>query len=189
MIYLLRHGLDDETYIGGWSDVSLIDEGINQVSEIANKIKANESIHIEKVIASNVKRTIETAEIVTSILGLKEFETTHILREQSKGRLNGMLKSDSERLYPEYFGPALTPETIYPDGESLKDLYIRIRDNLSYLSDLSDNTLLITHRGVINMLYYILNELPLDMDKKKFDVTHASLHEFDKKNKSIRKVM
>ena len=27
MIYLLRHGLDDESYIGGYSDVSLIPEG------------------------------------------------------------------------------------------------------------------------------------------------------------------
>ena len=27
MIYLLRHGLDDEEYIGGWSDVGLTFEG------------------------------------------------------------------------------------------------------------------------------------------------------------------
>lgn len=31
MIYLLRHGLDDENYIGGWSDISLTEEGIKQV--------------------------------------------------------------------------------------------------------------------------------------------------------------
>ena len=33
MIYLIRHGLDDEAYIGGWSDVDLISEGIEQVEE------------------------------------------------------------------------------------------------------------------------------------------------------------
>ena len=32
MIYLMRHGQDDENYIGGWSDVSLIPEGIVQVN-------------------------------------------------------------------------------------------------------------------------------------------------------------
>ena len=31
MIYLLRHGLDDEDYIGGHSDVDLIDEDIYYV--------------------------------------------------------------------------------------------------------------------------------------------------------------
>ena len=33
MIYLLRHGLDDENYIGGYSDVKLIPEGIEQVKK------------------------------------------------------------------------------------------------------------------------------------------------------------
>ena len=31
MIYLLRHGQDDELYIGGWSDVGLIEKGITEV--------------------------------------------------------------------------------------------------------------------------------------------------------------
>lgn len=189
MIYLLRHGLDDEKYIGGWSDVHLVDEGIKQVENVANNIKQNPNIHIERVISSSVVRATETARIVTSILGINEFLTSEFLREQSKGKLNGMLKSEAEMLYSEYFGDNLTMDTIYPDGESLKDLYVRVRNNLSYFEYLSDDTLLITHRGVINMLYYILNDIPLDMDKERFDVTHASLHEFDKKNKSIRKVL
>ena len=33
MIYLIRHGLDDENYIGGWSDVDLIDKGVKQVQD------------------------------------------------------------------------------------------------------------------------------------------------------------
>lgn len=33
MIYLLRHGLDDESKIGGWSDVGLTKEGIKQIKE------------------------------------------------------------------------------------------------------------------------------------------------------------
>ena len=31
MIYLIRHGLDDEKYIGGWSDVDLTIVGRKQV--------------------------------------------------------------------------------------------------------------------------------------------------------------
>lgn len=189
MIYLLRHGLDDENYIGGWSDVSLIEEGITQAENIAEKIKMSDEINIEHVIASDVKRAIETADIVTKILNIKEYETSIFLREQSKGKLNGMLKSEAEMLYPEYFGASLTPETVYPEGESLKDLYIRLKNNLSYFDSIKDNTLLITHRGVINMLYYILEDVPLDMEKTRFDVTHASLHEYNQKNKSIRKVL
>ena len=33
MIYLMRHGQDNEDYIGGWSDLSLIEKGIVEVNE------------------------------------------------------------------------------------------------------------------------------------------------------------
>lgn len=188
MIYLLRHGLDDETYVGGWSDVDLIDEGIRQVETSTLKIKELD-LKIDKIIASDVKRAKTTAEIVSDILGISSFEVSELFREQNKGLLNGMLRSEAEQHYPEFKETSISVETRYPEGESLKDLYQRMKGCLEYINSLSDDTLIVTHRGVINMLYYILDEIPLDMDKKKFGVTHASLHEYDKINKSIRKVL
>lgn len=41
MIYLMRHGQDDETYVGGWSDVSLILEGEKEVFSSALWMKEN----------------------------------------------------------------------------------------------------------------------------------------------------
>ena len=38
MIYLMRHGLDDENYIGGWSEVDLVEEeSINHLNKEINK--------------------------------------------------------------------------------------------------------------------------------------------------------
>lgn len=188
MIYLLRHGLDDEAYLGGWSDVDLLDEGIEQVTLSALKMKELD-LKIDKIVASSVKRATTTAEIVSDILGISSFEVSDLFREQNKGLLNGMLRSEAEMLYPELKEKNVSIETKYPDGESLIDLYKRMKESLEYMNSLSDQTLIITHRGVINMLYYILNDIPLDMDKKRFGVTHASLHEYNKNNKSIRKVL
>lgn len=67
------------------------------------------------------------------------------------------------------------------------DLYKRIKLLLNEIKDW-DNTLVITHRGVINMIYYILNEIELDMDKNKFNVTHASIHEVEFDKKLIRRI-
>lgn len=67
------------------------------------------------------------------------------------------------------------------------DLYYQIKELICELKTL-DNTLLITHRGVINMIYYILNEIELDMDKNKFNVTHASIHEVEFDKKLIRRI-
>ena len=65
MIYLLRHGLDDERYIGGWSDVDLIDIGKKQVEEVSQKIK---DLKINTILCSDVKRAITTADIVNKYL-------------------------------------------------------------------------------------------------------------------------
>ena len=39
MIYFLRHGLDDERYVGGYSNVGLTKEGIIGVRESSIKLK------------------------------------------------------------------------------------------------------------------------------------------------------
>jgi len=185
MIYFFRHGLDDEDYLGGWSDVSLTLEGKKQV-EIAGFKMTNYSF--KKIITSDVLRAKETAEILASILSIEDFTHDSIFNEQNKGLLNGMKKDIAYIKYPEY-KENVTVDMIYPEGESLRDLYNRIKNNLDKILSLEDNTLIVTHRGVINMLYYILNDIELDMDKKRFNVTHASLHELDTKKLTIRRVL
>ena len=59
---------------------------------------------------------------------------------------------------------------------------------IDYILSIEDGTLIITHRGVINMIYYILNNIELDMNKERFNVDHASVHELNKEKRMIRKV-
>lgn len=186
MIYFLRHGLDDENFVGGWSDVDLIDEGIKQVEHTVEIMDEN-GIIPSSIIASNVRRAEHTAKIVSEHFGTS-YTLSDDFREQSKGLLNGMEKIKAEREYPEYMS-GVSVDTVYPDGESLKMLYERMKKLLPYIASLDDDTLIVTHRGVINMLYFLLNDIPLDMDKKQFKVTHASLHELDGKRLTIRKVI
>ena len=185
MIYFMRHGQDDEAYVGGWSDVSLIPEGKEEVLDSAKWMK--EHLSIKRIECSDVARAIETAEIVSKELGVP-YVTNSSLREQNKGKLNGVPKSVAYTKYPGYQDGDITIYTVFPDGESLNDLYVRVKDYLSELMKKEDDTLLITHRGVINMIYFLLKHQKLDMDKKQFGVTTASIHELDKVNKTIRKV-
>ena len=185
MVYLLRHGRDDEEFLGGWSDNALTDEGREQIKNAALNILKS-GIKINKIISSPIRRARESAEIVANILGIENIEVNDFLKEQNKGLLNGMNKKEANIKYPEYLITSI--DTIYPEGESLRQLYNRIVTNLDYFYGLEDGTLLITHRGVINMLYYYLNDVLLDMNKKQFHVNFASLHELDKDNKTIKKI-
>lgn len=182
MIYLMRHGLDDERYVGGYSDVELIDEGIKQVNDASKFIR---KLHINKIVCSDVLRAKQTANIVSEDIK-KEIIIDSDLRELNKGYLNGMYKQTAKLLFPQYFKD-LSIHDRYPNGESMLDLYNRINILLSNI-DKYDNDLLITHRGVINMLYYILNDIELDMNKERFNVTHASIHELDIAKKKIRRI-
>lgn len=179
MVYLLRHGLDDESYIGGWSSVDLIDEGIKQVEDVSNFI--NDNLKIKKIYSSDIKRAITTSKIVSKKLNIPVIYMD-IFREQNKGLVNGLPKKEAKKKYKMYL-KSMDINLKYPEGESLKDLYGRVI-NL----ELEDNSLIITHRGVINMFYYYLKKEPLDLDKKKYNVEHASLHELDIKNGTIKRI-
>lgn len=180
MIYLVRHGLDDESFIGGYSNVGLIDEGKMQINEVGLWLKENVK-GINKIYTSDVKRAIESANIINKYLNLEIIQTTE-LRELDKGLLNGMDKKEASIKFPDYIG-VKDINIRYPNGESMKDLYERIKkiDFNKY-----DNSIIVTHRGVINMLYVLLNNDELTMDKEKYGVIHASIHKLE--NKKIWRV-
>ena len=184
MIYLVRHGLDDERFIGGWSDNGLIYKGRQQVDEAILFLKEN-NIYFNQIFSSDLGRTRETALMIQ-----KEFPVPLLLdsrlREQNKGDFNGVFEIKAKLDNPDFF-KNISESTIYPNGESLLGFNERIRINLPYFLE-HDNSLIVTHRGVINALYYQLEEKVIDMNKEQFGVTHGSIHEYNPKTKKLRKI-
>ena len=184
MLYLIRHAMDDESYVGSWSNVEILESEKNKVSKQGRYIKDN--LNISKIYSSDIKRAYQTAEIIGEELNL-EVQIDKNLREQNKGTLTGKLKSTLSKEEKNLLENQKI-DTVFPKGETLIDLYNRIKKYLEEIEKYEDNSLIVTHRGVINMIYYILNEIPLDMNKKRFDVDHLSIHELDIKNKLIRRI-
>lgn len=185
VIYLMRHGQDDETYVGGWSDVPLIPEGKNEVRSSALWIR--DHLKIKSILCSDIQRAVESASIASTILGVP-YRLDANLREQNKGIMNGIPKDEAYSKYPGFMDGEVTVDTVFPNGESLRQLYLRMKEYLQTIMEMEDDTLLVTHRGVINMIYFILNHKELDMDKKQFGVDTASVHMLDKDKKIIKKV-
>ena len=184
MIYLMRHGEDDERFIGGWSDIPLTPKGIKE--SIIASLWLAKNVNITNIIASDIERAKETSLIVSNIIHVPVSYDTH-LREQNKGLINGLEKEMAIKKYPEYF-QNVRVDTVYPEGESLKNLYERIKEYYLTMASIEDNTLIVTHRGVINMLYYLTQNKELDMNKEQFGVVHSSIHEFNKEKKLIRRI-
>ncbi len=193
MVYLMRHGLDDEKYVGGHSDVRLSDQGIVQAIKAGLFIRDNLEIE-DGIISSDVRRCQETALVVYEInrdkyqnlsLSLSEY-----LRELDKGDLTG---KDKALLTVEEQSILNTKDInlAFPNGESMQDLYDRIKklvDTNWFTKGEDEKQLYVTHRGVINMLYFMFNDEPLSMNKKKFGVEHGSIHEVDFVKKKIKRI-
>ena len=184
MIYLVRHGLDDENYIGGHSDVDLIFDGIKQANDVG-KWFYNLNINVDKIFTSDVKRAISTANIINEYLDL-ELILDSKLRELDKGLLTGMKKEEALFLYPDYVNIS-SVDTKYLGGESMMEFYSRIKILFSNMS-LYENGIVVTHRGVINMIYCYLFNDELDLNKEKYNVEHASVHELDLIKRKIRRI-
>lgn len=184
MIYLVRHGLDDESYIGGWSDSDLTSVGRKQIEE-TSKFIVGKGLVINRIISSDVKRAVTTASIIDEKLKLG-IEVSKDLRELNKGDYTGLLK-DKLSFQEQTRINEFTIYNKYPNGESMLDLYKRMQTYLKKIKDL-DNVMLVTHRGVINMFYYLLNDIELNMDKGMFNVVHGSVHEMDINIKLIRRI-
>lgn len=155
-IYLVRHGADDNTVRGGWSNYPLTDEGIKQSLKLAEKLKADKC-NAEKICSSDLLRAKQTAAILAKHLNLK-IEYNQGFREVNNGDLAGMNNDLADKLYPGLFWKNLEWERQYPNGESPRQFYERVKSAWNNLIKTDyKSIILVTHGGVINVILHIIN--------------------------------
>ncbi|MGE5580045.1 MAG: histidine phosphatase family protein [Bacillota bacterium] len=166
IIYLVRHGQDDDSCRGGWSHHGLTQEGVAQARRPAERVdEKRDDFLIRSLIISDLERAAETATEIGARLGL-EVEYSPEWRETSNGILAGMPSSIADRFYPHISFTSLAMDERFPGGESSAENYQRIKiawENLcdSVLSwNAAPNVMLVTHRRAINIVYYLVKGLP-----------------------------
>lgn len=149
-IYLVRHGKDDDTFRGGWSNNGLLPIGVKQVYALAKEI-ALANINVDCIYSSDIQRAAETAEILSNCLGCP-IEYIPELREVDNGVLAGMENTLADERYPGLYRSTLDYDECYPNGESPEVLYNRVKGAWLELKKRrseqgSKNELLVTHGG------------------------------------------
>ena len=188
VIYLVRHAKDDESYRGGWSDLGLVEEGLNQAKLLGQYLHENsQEFCISKLISSDLKRAIQTTREIEKALQI-EAQFSSEWRETNNGVLAGMLNSDALEVYPGLFFNALEMDEPYPEGESPREFYNRIKDTFNELCQSmltqkeNHNVMIVTHSGVINIIYYLVKGLEWTNKSPNLSVAnHTSIHKFDYK--------
>lgn len=177
-IYLVRHGKDDDTFRGGWSNHGLLPIGIKQVYALAKEI-AITNIHVDCIYSSDIQRAAETAEILSNCLGCP-IEYVPKLREVDNGILAGMENNLADERYPGLYWSTLDYDECYPYGESPEMFYNRIKAawlglKNRRLKQATKDALLVTHGGVIEAILCVENNVLFSNKTRHFSAPNAKL--------------
>ena len=179
ILYLVRHGQDDATVRGGWSDSPLTAEGILQAQALRDEILLRkDKLAIRRILSSDLPRALETAQPTSEALNLP-IEPYPQFREVNNGELAGMKNDLALVRYPGLFWNTLEWNECYPGGESPKEFKERIENAWNHLAEeliqRNENTLLFTHSGVIHVIRHLIRETAYSNKDKQFSVPHARL--------------
>ena len=178
-LLFVRHGKDSDQHRGGWSQLDLLPEGKREAKTLADYlVQHKEDYHFTKMITSDLKRAETTATILAETPQLP-LEKESSLRETNNGDLAGMLNSEADQKFPRLYFRSLAMDKHYPNGESPREFYQRIKtwfQRFLQENNNSDETqIVVTHGGVINIIYHLVNQIEWTNKSNLFHVKHCSI--------------
>ncbi len=161
LFLVLRHAETESNTRGVWHGGQ--DEPIAQAARKATEIAANRLVSLVKsdhvgMISSDLRRAMETTEILRAALHVDIVAFDPLLRERDMGQWAGMSPAEVERISPGAFsawesGLSEGP----PGGETDKDVAARALASLTRHAVQGETiNVVVTHGGVIRSVSYIL---------------------------------
>lgn len=184
-IYLVRHGMDEEGFRGGWSQRGLIVEGYRQSEKLGSYLKQKQSrFQIHRIVSSDLQRALDTANEIGRFLNLSVERSEH-WRETNNGVIAGMPNEIVNERFPGLYFSSLRMDERFPGGESPTEFYKRIEESFHLLCEEQssnnhlENVILVTHGGVINVIYHIVKGLEWTNRNKSFPASNTGIHKLE----------
>ena len=157
-IHFVRHGRTGGNEIGVWQtfDQTLSDHGREQAQKVAKRFKNSK---IDHIIASDMDRAFETAQIINSDLAHLNLDIvpTKLLHEIYRPKeVRGQLKTDEKsiEIMKEVRAHWNDPSWKFSDEENFFDLKARVEKALDEVLALpGENIIAVTHEFVLRMIF------------------------------------
>ena len=154
-LFLVRHGeteLKSSERLWGITDVKLGALGLKQAERLRDRLVEEK---FDTIYSSNLKRTLETAEIIASRHQLPVV-TCAELREFNYGEIEGLNHEQIKQLYPEFYKSMMqrSSNLRFPGGESVYQLNNRVSKFLPRLKKHTpkETILIVAHFGLLRVL-------------------------------------
>lgn len=175
---VVRHGETDwnaARRLQGHSDIPLNAAGCVQAQATGRQL-ADEVF--DGVYSSDLARAAHTAETICA--NSRHPVTLRAdLRERHFGTLQGLTSDEVRARFPELIArvEARDPSFVPDGGESLADFAQRVRKAFDAIADAhrGEQVLVVTHGGVLDVLYRLANDRPLDAPRD-FLIPNAALN-------------
>ena len=175
ILYVTRHGKTLKNELGliqGQTECELSNTGIEDAKKLADTIR---NIDIDVVISSPLKRTVDTAKIITE--GYFPINIDDRLIERDWGLCEGAHIEEVDTVKCWNFFLNTDDNGI----EKVQDLLLRVSE---FLEDIKvkyqdKNVLVVTHSAVIRAIHYCLHQIPEDGDMSKIEIPNVRLIEYE----------
>ena len=154
-LLLVRHGeteLKSSERLWGITDVKLGALGLKQAEKLRDRLVEEK---FDTIYSSNLKRTLETAEIIASKHQLPVIACAE-LREFNYGEIEGLNYEQIKQLYPEFYKSMMQrgSNLRFPGGESVYQLNNRVSKFLLRLKKhtAKETILIVAHFGLLRVL-------------------------------------
>jgi len=173
-LFVLRHGETNENITGmmqGDMDTVLNEKGCCQALSVRDKVLES---NIDLVISSPKKRAIKTAMLAAPNIPLILDDR---LRSRNHGEFEGMRRDEIN--INDYWN--LKKNNQYIKAESVQDLFDRVESLLKEIKEKYNdkNVLLVTHSGIVRILYYYFNGIPEDGDLMEYESHNCSFEQYE----------
>ncbi len=151
MIYVVRHGETEWNALNkvlGRTDVPLNERGLEQAKKVAEylqKMALSGTVFV-RILASPLKRTHETAHIISETIGVP------VTAEKALIEMNFGIWEGEDRRSAAYQAAKRDFFSRYPGGESFLDVAARVYPLLHALAKEPGNTVLVTHNGICRII-------------------------------------
>ena len=187
-LYLIRHGETDwnaQARVQGVSDIELNEDGRNQADAMAEILVAG---CWDVIYSSPLKRSTETAGIISKEIGVSKIYLENDLKEFNFGKAEGMDMRERKVLYPE--------RDMIPDAERIGHFRMRIKKILSAISERHEHKkiIVVSHACLIMEALDIFSYGKICGRKIKLENLSISLLTFDSEweipwyNRSVKSI-
>ena len=184
-VIVIRHGETEWNQINryqGQLDSALTERGRQQAERVGRRL-AEEPFDV--LYSSDLGRAVDTAKAISGACGGREIQTDTNLRERHFGILGGLTRSEARARHPVEEQGYLHggPDYRIPDGESLRDVYLRVVSGLDAICErhAGQRIAVVTHGGVLGMLFRHAVGLSLEAPRY-YRFFNASFNEFEYQN-------